>query len=83
MKKIVLSRAAKEALASLPKKDAERMVKKLKRMAETGAGNIERLTGSPYSRLRSGDYRAVFEEDAAGIRVQNIAGRRDVYKKRR
>jgi len=49
--------------------------------AETGAhGNrVSRLVGSTASRIRVGDFRAIFEESETDIIVTKIAPRGNVY----
>ena len=79
VKTIVLTPGALKALGELPKAAQVQIVAKLKRYAETGAGSIKALVGRPGTRLRIGDYRAVFVEDADVIRVFAIGDRRDIY----
>ena len=58
---------------------AKAIVAKLERYAETGAGDVKTLVGRPGKRLRVGDYRVVFEEDATTIRVLTVGPRGGVY----
>ena len=43
------------------------------------ANNVKALKGSAALRMRVGDYRVVFVEDAAGIVVTRVGPRGDVY----
>jgi len=43
------------------------------------ANNVKALKGSAALRMRVGDYRVVFMEDAAGIVVTRVGPRGDVY----
>lgn len=79
VKTIALTPAALKALGGLPLAVRVKIVAKLKRYAETGAGSVKALVGRPGTRLRIGDYRAVFVEDADEIRVFAIGDRRDIY----
>jgi mRNA interferase RelE/StbE len=78
MKTIQYSQAALAALRK-HRNEAERILAKLERYAETGAGDVTRLVGSSYFRLRVGDFRVVFAESAAEIEVLKIAPRGEVY----
>lgn len=79
MKTILLTPVALKALGGLPKAVQVQIVAKLKRYAETRAGSVKALVGRPGTRLRIGNYRAVFIEDSAEIRVFAIGDRRDIY----
>ena len=58
---------------------ADRIVAKIERYADTGAGDVTRLVGSPYFRLRIGDFRVIFAESASEIEILKIAPRGEVY----
>jgi mRNA interferase RelE/StbE len=63
-------------------KMAARMSKAITEYA-AGAGahanNVTRLLGSPYSRMRVGEYRAIFLETETTITVMKIGPRGGVY----
>jgi mRNA interferase RelE/StbE len=61
---------------------ADRLLAALTRYALTGQGDFRTLTGQPGSRLRVGDWRAVFELDTMRreVHVLAIAHRRDIYR---
>lgn len=75
---VTYSNAAAKALRKMPRKDAAALVIKLNSFAATGEGDVKKLVGSPYHRLRHGDWRAIFEiED--DVLVVKVAHRREVY----
>lgn len=77
----ILRRAQKE-LADLPKTDYERMRDAVMALAENPRpAGCKKLTGREGWRIRSGDYRAIYEIDDAQkrITVLHVGNRRDVY----
>jgi mRNA interferase RelE/StbE len=77
----ILCRAQKE-LAALPKTDYERMRDAIAALAENPRpAGCKKLTGREGWRIRSGDYRAIYEIDDAqkSITILHIGNRRDVY----
>jgi mRNA interferase RelE/StbE len=79
MKAVIYTIAATKQLGKLPANIRERVVDKLHRYAETGAGDVKALTGQPGARLRIGDYRAVFVETADAISVRAVGHRSEIY----
>lgn len=76
--------SAKEDLRRVDKKNAERIVKKMRWVAEnTLSLQHDALTGqwSGYYRWRIGDYRAIYELDHNGrlVIVAVVGHRREVY----
>jgi len=69
------------ALADLAKhrNRAAKIMDKIDRYAETGAGDVKQLTGSPAKRLRVGDFRVIFEETFTTVTVSRIAPRGGIY----
>lgn len=80
MKEIVFTAPAARQFAKLPVRVQKTIAGKLRRYAETGAGDVKTLVGTAASRLRVGDYRVVFVESKATIDVQAVANRRDIYR---
>ncbi len=79
-----LTPEAKEDLQKLDKKQAERIIRKLRWLAEnTTEVKHEALTGqwSGYLRYRIGDYRAIYELDHDGriLIVAVVGHRREIY----
>ena len=58
---------------------ATRIMNKIDRYADTGAGDVKRLVGSTSKRLRDGDFRIIFEETGTEILVTRVGPRGDVY----
>ncbi|MDH2325991.1 type II toxin-antitoxin system RelE/ParE family toxin [Cereibacter sp. SYSU M97828] len=75
---LIITRTAEKALRRMPGKDAAALIEKLKGYAQTGQGDVKKLVGQPYYRLRHGDWRAIFEIEGDVI-VIRIAHRREVY----
>ncbi len=75
---VIISRTAQKGLRRMPAKDAAALVAKLEAFAETGEGDVKKLAGGPFHRLRHGDWRAVFEIEG-DLLVVRIAHRREVY----
>ena len=75
-------RAAKER-DGLDTVTRARVLTAIERLAETGAGDVKALRGSPgLYRLRVGDWRVVFALDSArtDLVVERVAHRREVYR---
>jgi len=77
--KVLLSESAIKDLKAIPRKDAERVVKKLRVFGETGRGDIANLRDDLW-RLRVGDYRIFFHWKGEEIRVLRIIPRRIAYR---
>ena len=79
MKEVRYTVLATRQLRKLPNNVRERVIEKLHRYAETGAGDVKTLTGETGARLRIGDYRAIFVETADTISVRAVGHRRAIY----
>lgn len=79
MKKLGYTVSATLQLRQLLPDIRERIVKKLRRYAETGAGDVKALVGQDGARLRIGDYRVIFVETSEEISVRAVGHRRDIY----
>ena len=80
MKTVVYTGAAIKQLRKLPGDVRDRLIAKLKRYAETGAGDVTALKGRPRAaRLRVGDYRLIFIETADQISVRAAGDRKEIY----
>ena len=72
--------SALDDLRSLPKREAEQIIRKVLRLEQGLHGNIKRLQNSDVGfRLRMGDYRVLFDVVGNKILVQKIGNRKDVY----
>ena len=78
MKTLVFEPTAQTALLK-HRSIAKTIVAKLERYAATGAGDVKTLVGRPGKRLRVGDFRVIFEEDATTIRVLTLGPRGGIY----
>ena len=79
MKAVVYTGAAIKQLKKLPGDVRDRLIAKLKRYAETGAGDVTALKGQPGARLRVGDYRLIFVETDDQISVREAGYRKEIY----
>ena len=69
---------ARKGLRKMPVADRRAIMAKIDTYAATGRGDVKALKGSPFFRLRHGQWRAIFEIKD-GMIVVRIAHRRDVY----
>jgi mRNA interferase RelE/StbE len=67
MKTIIFTAAAAKHHDALPADAREEVDIALNTYAADGRGDVKRLQGSPYYRLRIGRYRVVFDEDQTTI----------------
>jgi mRNA interferase RelE/StbE len=74
-------RYSQDALVDLRKyrSEAKRIMAKIERYAETGAGDVTPLVGVAARRLRVGDFRVIFAETATTIDVLRIGPRGGIY----
>ena len=54
------------------------MIEKLENFAATGEGDVKKLVGSEFYRLRHGQWRAIFEIEGDVI-VLRVGHRREIY----
>jgi mRNA interferase RelE/StbE len=67
-------------LRSLPKREADQILRKVLRLENGLHGNIKRLQNADVGfRLRMGDYRVLFDVIGDRILVQKVGNRKDVY----
>lgn len=81
MKTVAFSRTAANALRKHANR-AKAIMAKIDQYAANPAAqanNVRALTGSPYLRLRVGDFRVIFSEDTATINIIDIGPRGGVY----
>lgn len=72
--------SAIDDLRSLPKREAEQILRKVLRLENGLHGNIKRLQNADVGfRLRMGDYRVLFDVIGNKILVQKVGNRKDVY----
>jgi mRNA interferase RelE/StbE len=78
MKNIRYTDEAADDLATY-RADAARIIGKITRYADTGAGDVTPLRGLAGKRLWVGEYRVLFEEDEDTITITRVAPRGKVY----
>lgn len=78
MKNVTYSSDALKALAR-HRNVAAQIMAKIVRYAKSGAGDVTQLVGAPDKRLRVGEFRVVFNENATSIIVLQIGPRSSIY----
>lgn len=82
MRQVTYTRTALKQLATIASPDARRIVAKVEQYAAEPASlaqQVKRLQGVDALRLRVGDYRVIFTEDAVVVAVLKVGHRREVY----
>jgi mRNA interferase RelE/StbE len=82
MKAIAYSRAATKTLRRIPANEAERIRLKIEQYAADPvslANNVKALVGSPYIRLRVGDWRVLMDDGGNVLDVMKIGPRGGIY----
>ena len=82
MKTIILTLSVAKDLDALPRDGREQVEAGLHRYAMTGQGDVKALQGRDGCRLRIGNYRVIFDEDAATILAIYIGRRATTTYKR-
>ena len=81
MKKIVFTTQAQADVRRLDQPMAMRIFEALKRFAQTGVGDAKALQGkSTEYRLRIGDYRIRYMEEADKLVIKRVLHRSDAYR---
>jgi len=83
MKEVAYSKAALKVLSRLQPKLAARIMEKVDQFAADSqalANNVKALAGSPYIRLRVGDWRVIMDEQGTVLLVLEIGPRGDIYR---
>jgi mRNA interferase RelE/StbE len=79
MGQILFTPSATKQLFKLSPQVRERISKKLDVFAATGQGDVKKLKGQTGARLRIGDWRVIYYEEAGTIVVAAIGHRRGIY----
>ena len=67
-------------LKSIPVKERERIVGRIERMEDDLVGDVKKLTNhTPEYRMRSGNYRVLFEIEEEKIVVYRVLHRKEAY----
>jgi mRNA interferase RelE/StbE len=79
---VVVTARAKRDLERLDRAVADRVIRALERLADTGAGDVRKLSGTAEKewRLRVGDWRVRFTCERGGIVVLRVQPRGRVYR---
>ncbi|MFZ0204781.1 MAG: type II toxin-antitoxin system RelE/ParE family toxin [Roseiarcus sp.] len=80
MKTIVLSPSAAKAFDKLPPSARQQCSDALDAYAMHGAGDTRTMGRSSTVRMRSGDFRIIFDEEATRIVVLALGHRKDIYR---
>lgn len=83
MKTVTYSKSALKVLSRIQPKLATRIMDKIDQFAadpESQANNVKALVGSPYIRLRVGDWRVIMNDRGVVLLVLEIGARGDIYK---
>ena len=83
MTKVAYSKSALKVLSRLQPKLVARIMEKVDQFAadpQAQANNVKALAGSPYIRLRVGDWRVIMDEQGTVLLVLEIGPRGDIYK---
>jgi len=82
--KILIKRSAQKEIESVgTKKDRQRIISRIQSLAEDPQPvGGEKLSGSPYFRVRQGLYRIVYEvqDDVLVVHIVKVGHRKDVYR---
>ena len=79
MKAVSFTPAATRQWLKLSSEIRRRIDAKITVYATNGSGDVKRLKGSAGSRLRIGDWRVIFIEDAKSITVVAVGNCREIY----
>ena len=79
MKVVFFTPAATRQWLKLSPDIRKRIDTKLTAYATNGSGDVKRLKGMGGRRLRMGDWRVIFIEDARTITVVAVGNRREIY----
>jgi mRNA interferase RelE/StbE len=79
VRQIAFTASAARQWARLDASVRSRIDAKLQAFAATGQGDVKRLKGRTGSRLRMGDWRVIFFEEADSIVVVAVGHRREIY----
>ena len=81
--KILIKKSAVGELAKIPRKDLEKIVRRIRDLEQNPRPfGCRKLSGNDRYRLRQGDYRIVYAVDDSRrvVEVYKIGNRREIYK---
>lgn len=83
MKEVAYSKSSLKVLNRMQPKLARRIMGKINQYVTdpvSQANNVKALAGSPYIRLRVGDWRVIMDDQGNVLAVLEIGPRGDIYK---
>ena len=81
--KILFKQSVAKDLRGIPKKDVQRILKRIDRLADDPRpSGSEKLSGDGKYRIRQGNYRILYtiEDDIVTVVIVKVGHRRDVYR---
>ena len=79
--KAELKPKAVKDLKSIPLKDRKKIIERIDLMEDNLSGNIKKLTNyTPEYRMRSGNWRVLFEIEGSRIIIYRILNRKEAYR---
>ena len=72
---------SKQAQKFLLKQDKKTQLRIISAIEALPSGDVKRLQGTEYYRLRVGDIRVIFDRDGNVIRIEKIENRGQVYRR--
>lgn len=82
MKEVAYSKSALKVLRRIPNNEAQKIMAKVRQYARdprSQANNVKALAGSPFIRLRVGDWRIIMDDQDNVLEVHKIGPRGDIY----
>ena len=73
-------RYSKQASKYLQKQSKQVQLRIIKAINKLPAGDVKKMQGMNYYRLRVGDFRVIFSNDGTVLMVEKIGNRGEVYK---
>ncbi len=80
MKTIVLQSLAAKTLDKMNQTARMQILDAIHTYAMTGRGDTKAMAGSPTVRMRTGDFRIIFDEDPEKITILALGHRREIYR---
>lgn len=82
MKTVAYSETVSKALNCIPANEAKRIKAKIEQYArdpKAQANNVKKLVGSPYLRLRIGNWRVIIEPRGEVLEIMKVGSRGSIY----
>ena len=78
---IELARKAIKDLKAIPKGDRARIIERIEAMEDDLSGDVKKLTNhTPEYRMRSGNWRVLFEVEGERIIIYRVLHRKEAYR---